>query len=95
MKWMSSPSISVMKLGTALRRASTLRQSYSVAQYFASFCTVASGTPCEKSSTVSFSGKRAAVMRLRNSVNSASGTSTRNGRMAAAVMIASPSLTRD
>ena len=32
MKWMSSPSISVMKFGTALSRASTLRQSYSVAQ---------------------------------------------------------------
>ena len=32
MKWMSRPSISVMKFGTPLRRASTLRQSYSVAQ---------------------------------------------------------------
>ena len=27
MKWMSRPSISVMKFGTALRRASALRQS--------------------------------------------------------------------
>ncbi len=32
MKWMSSPSISVMKFGTAFSRASHLRQSYSVAQ---------------------------------------------------------------
>ena len=32
MKWMSSPSISVMKCGSAWSRASHLRQSYSVAQ---------------------------------------------------------------
>ena len=32
MKWMSSPSISVMKFGRAFSRASHLRQSYSVAQ---------------------------------------------------------------
>ena len=31
-KWMSSPSISVMKLGTELSLASHLRQSYSVSQ---------------------------------------------------------------
>ena len=32
MKWMSSPSISVMKCGRAFSFASTLRQSYSAAQ---------------------------------------------------------------
>ena len=32
MKWMSSPSISVMKCGRAFSFASHLRQSYSVAQ---------------------------------------------------------------
>ncbi len=32
MKWMSSPSISVMKCGSALSFASHLRQSYSAAQ---------------------------------------------------------------
>ena len=32
MKWMSSPSISVMNCGRAFSLASTLRQSYSVAQ---------------------------------------------------------------
>ena len=32
MKWMSSPSISVTKFGTAFSRASHLRQSYSVTQ---------------------------------------------------------------
>ena len=31
-KWMSSPSISAMKLGTELSLASALRQSYSVSQ---------------------------------------------------------------
>jgi len=76
MKWMSSPSISVTKFGTALIRASTFRQSYSLAQYSASFCTVASGTPCEKSSTVSFSGNLVVMMRRRNSVRSASGMLT-------------------
>lgn len=32
MKWMSSPSISVMKFGSAFSLASTLRQSYSFSQ---------------------------------------------------------------
>ena len=32
MKWMSSPSISVMNCGSAFSRASTLRKSYSVPQ---------------------------------------------------------------
>src|SRR6266850_1397854 len=42
----------------------------------------ASCTPCEKSATVSFSGNRVAVMRLRKSTSSASGTFTRKGRSA-------------
>src|SRR3954469_14326415 len=50
-KWMSSPSISVMKLGTELSLASHLRQSYTVAQYHAIACMVASCTPCDASST--------------------------------------------
>ena len=41
----------------------------------------ASGTPCESSSTVSFSGKRVAAMRARRSSRSASGTSIVNGRI--------------
>src|SRR5919109_745058 len=41
----------------------------------------ASGTPCESSSTVSFSGKRVARMRARKSSRSASGISTVNGRI--------------
>ena len=41
----------------------------------------ASGTPCESSSTVSFSGKRVAAMRARRSSSSASGISTVNGRI--------------
>ena len=47
MKWMSSPSISVMKCGRALSFASHRRQSYSVAQYRASSCITASFAPCE------------------------------------------------
>ena len=41
----------------------------------------ASGTPCESSSTVSFSGKRVAAMRARRSSSSASGISIVNGRI--------------
>src|SRR5687767_9661242 len=78
---MSSPSISVMNCGKAFNLASHLRQSYSVAQYSARACTVASCTPCVASGTVSRSGHRVALMRLRNSVSSASGTPTRNGRI--------------
>src|SRR5262245_37243902 len=79
---MSSPSISVMKFGSAFRRASTLRQSYSVAQYRASACIVASCTPCDASVTVSRSGHCVALMRLRRSIRASSGTLTRNGRIA-------------
>src|SRR5712664_1449394 len=42
----------------------------------------ASCTPCDASVTVSRSGHLVALMRLRNSVSSASGISTRNGRIA-------------
>src|SRR5260370_19155705 len=45
---------------------------------------VASCTPCDASATVSRSGHFVALMRLRNSVSSASGTFTRNGRIACA-----------
>src|SRR5918993_3338426 len=41
---------------------------------------VASGTPCELSSTVSFSGHCVAAMRRRRSTRSSSGTSMRKGR---------------
>jgi hypothetical protein len=44
---MSSPSIWVVNCGKALSRASTLRQSYSVAQWLASFWIVATCTPCD------------------------------------------------
>src|SRR3954454_17736355 len=42
----------------------------------------ASGTPCDGSSTVSFSGQRVAAIRARRSSRSASGISIVNGRMA-------------
>src|ERR1700716_3497507 len=80
---MLRPSISVRKLGYEFSFASTLRQSYSVAQYRASACRKASCTPCDASVTVSRSGHLVALMRLRNSVSSASGTFTlRKGRIA-------------
>ena len=41
----------------------------------------ASCTPCDESATDSFSGHLVALMRRRNSVSSASGTFTRNGRI--------------
>src|ERR1700736_853363 len=43
---------------------------------------VASCTPCDASATVSRSGHFVALMRVRKSVSSASGTFTRNGRIA-------------
>lgn len=79
---MSSPSISVKDCGRAFSFASILRQSYSVDQYRASACIVASCTPCVASGTVSRSGHLVALMRLRNSTSSASGTLTQNGRIA-------------
>src|SRR2546421_10650218 len=81
MKWMSSPSISVMKCGRSFSLASHLRQSWSVAQYRARSCIIASRAPCESSATVSTSGHLVAFTRLRRSVRSASGKPTVNGRM--------------
>ncbi len=85
MKWMSNPSISVTNWGRAFSLVSHLRQSYSVAQWCASSWVIASGTPCDWSDTVSRSGQRVAAIRRRSSVSSASGTSTRNGRISMAV----------
>src|SRR5215471_3414644 len=85
MKWMSSPSISVMNCGRPFSFASTRRQSYSVAQWRASFCIVASGTPCESSETVSRSGHWVASMRRRKSSRASSGTATLKGRISVAV----------
>src|SRR3989442_10152312 len=79
---MSRPSISVRNCGRAFIFASILRQSYSVAQYRASAWVVASCTPWDASVTASRSGHLVALMRRRSSVNSVSGTFTRNGRMA-------------
>jgi hypothetical protein len=45
MKWMSTPSISVVNCGTAFRRCATRPKSYSFAQYFASAFIAASWTP--------------------------------------------------
>src|SRR5215831_6101157 len=79
---MSSPSISVMKFGTALIFASHLRQSCSFAQYCASFCIVANCTPCVASPTCSRSGHFVATMRLRKSASSASAALKLKARIA-------------
>jgi hypothetical protein len=88
MKWMSRPSIPVVNCGSALSLASIRRQSCSVAQYCASFCMVASCTPCEASVTVSLSGHFAATMRRRRSTSCSCGTLTRKGRMAVFSLVA-------
>jgi hypothetical protein len=66
MKWMSSPSISVMKFGRSFSLASHVRQSCLVPQYAARSCIMASRTPCESSVTVSRSGHLVALIRLRS-----------------------------
>src|SRR5580693_8447712 len=82
---MSNPSISVRNCGRVFILASILRQSYSVAQYRASAWIVASCTPWVASVTVSRSGHFVALMRLRKSVSSASGTlATQNGLISVA-----------
>ena len=81
MKWISRPSISVMKFGYEFSRASTLRQSW-FAAYFTSCCIVASCTPCVVSDTCSLSGHLVAAMRRRRSASCSSGTWIRKGRMA-------------
>src|SRR6516165_12683856 len=84
MKWMSTPSITVLHCWSAFSFASHLRQSYSAAQYRASSWIVASCTPCDRSATSSLLGKRVAVRRRRRSVIASSGIATRNGRIAPA-----------
>src|SRR5688572_25861135 len=94
MKWMSRPSISVMKCGSDFRCASHLFQSYSVPQYWMSFCIVPSCTPCVSptanvaevrreadSETNSRSGQRVAAMRRRSSSISSCGKLTVKGRI--------------
>src|SRR4029079_9786182 len=56
-------------------------QSYCSAQYFASFCIVASCTPWESSATVSLSGHRVAWTRRFRSARDSSEKWTRNGRI--------------
>src|ERR1700730_5488026 len=78
---MSSPSISVLKFGTAFRRASTFLQSYSVRQCCKICLMVLMGTPCEKSETVSWSGRRVTARRCLRSAMAVSGNSTLKGRI--------------
>ena len=78
MKWICTPSISVVNCGSAFSLASHVRQSYSSVQYSASACIVASCTPCERSDTSSSVGQRVADRRLRKSSTRSCGISTRN-----------------
>src|SRR5882762_3218100 len=55
----------------------------------------ASCTPCDASVTVSLSGHFVALMRLRNSIRSASGASKRNGRIAVLSVVCSRCGARD
>ena len=66
MKWMSSPSISVMNCGRSFSLASHLRQSYSLPQYRASSWISTSGTAWVSSLTVSRSGHRVAFTQASN-----------------------------
>src|SRR4030095_955367 len=84
------------KCGSDFKCASHLLQSYSVPQYWMSFCIVASCTPCvgptaagvdqirreAASDTSSCSGHLVILMRRRSSVTSASGKLTWNERIA-------------
>ena len=63
MKWISTPSISVVNCGSAFSLASHARQSYSVSQKLASAWVVDSWTPCDRSPTSSLEGQRVAAMR--------------------------------
>src|SRR6516165_8992183 len=87
MKWMSTPSITVLHCWSAFSFASHLRQSYSAAQYRASSWIVASCTPCDRSATSSLLGKRVAAMRRRRSAIGSSGMSTRKGRISVSLAI--------
>jgi hypothetical protein len=48
---------------------------------------MASGTPCDWSATVSFSGHWVAAMRRRRSVSFSSGVSTWKGRISVALVV--------
>ena len=84
MKWMSTPSISVTKFGSAFSRASQGRQSYWEPQWRASAWMVVSCTPWDASLTTSRSGQTVAFTRRRRSARAVSGKWIRNGRMAVA-----------
>ena len=58
LKWISTPSISVVNCGSAFSLASHLRQSYLGRPVAGEPCSVASCTPCDRSSTNSFDGQR-------------------------------------
>ena len=82
MKWMSTPSISVMNCGSAFSRVASRPTSYSAPQKRQSCWIVADCTPCEASSTSSRGGRRMAARRRRRSASASSENATRNGRMA-------------
>ena len=86
MKWMSTPSISVVNCGSAFSLASHRRQSYRVVQYRASSCVAANCTPCERSATSSRVGQRVARMRRRRSSRASSEISTWKGWMSTPVL---------
>src|SRR6478752_4914953 len=90
MKWMSTPSISVLNCGNALSLASHRPKSYCSAQYFASACVAASCTPCERSATSSLVGQRVAAMRRRKSSICSSEKWTWKGRMAVPASTVAP-----
>ena len=79
MKWMSTPSISVLNCGNAFSLTSNLRQSYLVVQNRASAWAVASCTPCDRSATSSMEGQRVAATRRRSAASCSPGTLTRKG----------------
>jgi hypothetical protein len=85
MKWMFTPSISVVNCGSAFSLASHLRQSYSVVQSMASSRSAASCTPCDRSSTSSLVGHLVAAMRWRKSSICSCGISIWNDRISGAV----------
>src|SRR6478752_6280984 len=90
MKWMSTPSISVLNCGNALSLASRRPKSYCSAQYFASACVAASCTPCERSATSSLVGQRVAAMRRRKSSICSSENWTWKGRIAVPASTVAP-----
>ena len=71
MKWMATPSISVVNCGS-VSVCVHLRQSCSVAQYRASSRIVAESSPCDLSATSSLLGQSVAAMRSRSALSSVS-----------------------